>query len=87
MFDNPFSEENFPNIQSKPSLVQLQDFLSCAVTWYLGKETDSHLSTTSFQVAVESEVYACPASFSGRMLWENTESQNVRVWKGPLQVF
>ncbi|KAK4830945.1 hypothetical protein QYF61_014404 [Mycteria americana] len=54
MLDNPFSEEKFPNIQSKPPLVQLEAITSCPISCYLGEETDPHLSTTSFQVAVES---------------------------------
>ncbi|KAK4814190.1 hypothetical protein QYF61_012427 [Mycteria americana] len=54
MLDNPFSEEKFPNIQSKPPLAQLETISSCPITCYLGEETDPHLSTTSFQVAVES---------------------------------
>ncbi|KAK4821205.1 hypothetical protein QYF61_015773 [Mycteria americana] len=49
MLDNPFSEEKFPNIQSKPPLVQLEAISSCPITCYLGEETDPHLSTTSFQ--------------------------------------
>ncbi|KAK4822662.1 hypothetical protein QYF61_019029 [Mycteria americana] len=54
MLDNPFSEEKFPNIQSKPPLAQLEAISSCPITCYLGEETDPHLSTTSFQVVVES---------------------------------
>ncbi|KAK4810753.1 hypothetical protein QYF61_007727 [Mycteria americana] len=54
MLDHPFSEEKFPNIQSKPPLAQLEAISSCPITCYLGEETDPHLSTTSFQVAVES---------------------------------
>ncbi|KAK4828611.1 hypothetical protein QYF61_000063 [Mycteria americana] len=49
MLDNPFGEEVFPKIQSKPPLVQLEAISSHTITCYLGKETDSHLSTTSFQ--------------------------------------
>ncbi|KAK4810950.1 hypothetical protein QYF61_013358 [Mycteria americana] len=49
MLDNPFREEKFPNIQSKPPLVQLEAISSCPVTCYLGEETNTHLSTTSFQ--------------------------------------
>ncbi|KAK4811265.1 hypothetical protein QYF61_022162 [Mycteria americana] len=49
MLDNPFSEEKFPNIPSKPPLVQLEAISSCPITSYLGEETDPHLSTTSFQ--------------------------------------
>ncbi|KAK4831109.1 hypothetical protein QYF61_015412 [Mycteria americana] len=48
-------EEKFPNIQSKPPLAQLEAISSCPITCHLGEETDPHLSTTSFQVAVESE--------------------------------
>ncbi|KAK4814535.1 hypothetical protein QYF61_022254 [Mycteria americana] len=44
----------FPNIQSKPPMVQLEAISSCPITCYLGEETDPHLSTTSFQVVVES---------------------------------
>ncbi|KAK4827586.1 hypothetical protein QYF61_019488, partial [Mycteria americana] len=47
--DNPFSEEKFPNIQSKPPLAQLEAISSCPITCYLGEESDPHLSTTSFQ--------------------------------------
>ncbi|KAK4817250.1 hypothetical protein QYF61_005463, partial [Mycteria americana] len=49
MLDNPFSEEKFPNIQSKPPLAQLEAISSRPITCYLGEETDPHLSTTSFQ--------------------------------------
>ncbi|KAK4821667.1 hypothetical protein QYF61_027135 [Mycteria americana] len=54
MLDNPFSEVKFPNIQSKPPLVQLEAISSRPSTCYLGEETDPHLATTSFQVVVES---------------------------------
>ncbi|KAK4815148.1 hypothetical protein QYF61_017589 [Mycteria americana] len=55
MLDNPFGEKIFPNIQSKPPLAQLEAISSRPITCYLGEETDPHLSTTSFQVAVESD--------------------------------
>ncbi|KAK4816771.1 hypothetical protein QYF61_022769, partial [Mycteria americana] len=55
MLDNPLGEEKFPNIQSKPPLAQLEAISSCPITCYLGEETDPHLSTTSFQVVVESK--------------------------------
>ncbi|KAK4827680.1 hypothetical protein QYF61_020814, partial [Mycteria americana] len=45
----PFSEVKFPNIQSKPPLVQLEAISSRPITCYLGEESDPHLSTTSFQ--------------------------------------
>ncbi|KAK4806152.1 hypothetical protein QYF61_001075 [Mycteria americana] len=54
MLDNPFGEEIFSNIQSKPPLAQLEAISSRPITCYLGEETDPHLSTTSFQVVVES---------------------------------
>ncbi|KAK4810511.1 hypothetical protein QYF61_004291 [Mycteria americana] len=49
MLDNPFSEEKFPNIQSKPPLAQLEAISSRPIICYLGEEIDPHLSTTSFQ--------------------------------------
>ncbi|GAB0191434.1 hypothetical protein GRJ2_001608700 [Grus japonensis] len=55
MLDNPFGEEIFPNIQSKPPLTQLEAISSSPVTCYLAEETNTHLATTSFQVVVESE--------------------------------
>ncbi|KAK4818594.1 hypothetical protein QYF61_015456 [Mycteria americana] len=55
MLDNPFSEEIFPNIQSKPPLAQLEAISSCPIACDLGEETNTHLSTTSFQVVVGSE--------------------------------
>jgi len=36
MLDNSFGEEIFPNIQSKPSLVQHEAISSCPITCYLG---------------------------------------------------
>ncbi|KAK4832039.1 hypothetical protein QYF61_020554 [Mycteria americana] len=55
MLHNPFAEENFPNTQPKPPLAQLEAFSSCPMACYLGEETNTHLTTTSFQVAVESD--------------------------------
>ncbi|KAK4828214.1 hypothetical protein QYF61_024648 [Mycteria americana] len=55
MLDNPFREVKFPNIQSKPPLVQLEAVSSCPMACYLGEETNTHLSTTSFQAVVESD--------------------------------
>ncbi|KAK4825498.1 hypothetical protein QYF61_027653 [Mycteria americana] len=54
VLDNPFSEESFPNTQSKPPPAQLDAISSHPITCYLGEETDPHLATTSFQVVVES---------------------------------
>ena len=53
MLDNPFGEEIFPNIQTKPPRAQLEAIPSCPVTHYVGEDTDIHLATTSFQVVVE----------------------------------
>ena len=53
MIENPFGEEIFPNIQSKPPLVQLEAISSHSIT-YLGKDTDPHLATIPFQAVVES---------------------------------
>ncbi|KAK4830681.1 hypothetical protein QYF61_012850, partial [Mycteria americana] len=49
MLDNPFSKEIFPNSQCKSLLMQLEAISSCPITCYLGEETDTHLSTASFQ--------------------------------------
>jgi len=38
----------------KLPLVQLEVISSCPITCYLGEETDTHLATTTLQVAVES---------------------------------
>lgn len=47
-------EKNFfPNVKSKPPLMQLEAVFSCFITWYLGEETDPHLPKTSCQVVVE----------------------------------
>ncbi|KAK4818570.1 hypothetical protein QYF61_014706 [Mycteria americana] len=40
VLENPFSEEKFPHIQSKPPLAQLEAISSCPITCYLGEETD-----------------------------------------------
>ena len=53
MLDNSFGEEIFPNIQSKPPLLQLEPISSHPITFYLGSETDTQLATTSFPVVVE----------------------------------
>ncbi|KAK4816402.1 hypothetical protein QYF61_016719 [Mycteria americana] len=45
----------FPNIQTKPLLMQLEDISSRPITCNLGEETDTDLTTTSFQVVVESD--------------------------------
>lgn len=52
MPDNPFHDEIFPNTQSKLSLAQTGAISFCSC--YLGEELNSHLTTTFFWVAVES---------------------------------
>jgi len=54
-FDKPFSEEIFPNIQSKPPPEQLEAISSYPITCYLEEETNTCHTTTSFQVVVESD--------------------------------
>lgn len=52
--DHTFSKENFPNIQSKPLLVQPGAISHCPVSCYL-EEADPHLdTTTSFGVVLKS---------------------------------
>jgi len=53
MPDNPSGEEVFPNIQSKPLLAQFKAISSRPIAHYLGEEANTHLTTTSFQVAVK----------------------------------
>ena len=55
MLYNIFGEEIFPNIQSKCPLALFVVISFCPITHYLGKQTDTHLSTTSFRVVVESD--------------------------------
>jgi len=54
MPDHCFNEEVFPNVRSKPPLIQLEAIASHPVTSY-AEETNIHLITTSFQAVVESE--------------------------------
>jgi len=54
MPDHSLSKEIFPNIQSKLPLTPLEAIASRPITSYLGEETNSCLTTTSFQVGVES---------------------------------
>jgi len=54
MPDHFFSKEIFPNIQSEPPLMQLEAIASRPITSYLGEGTNSCLTTTSFQVVLES---------------------------------
>ena len=54
MTGHSFSEEVFPNIQSKPPLMQPEAVSSCSITSNSGEETSTQLTITSFQVVVES---------------------------------
>jgi len=53
--DRSFSKEIFPNIQSKPPLMQLEAIASRPMADYLGEETNPRLTTPSCQGAVESK--------------------------------
>jgi len=53
MSDYSLSKEVLPSIQSKHTLTQLQDTASHPITAYLGEETNTCLTTTSFQVVAE----------------------------------
>jgi len=55
MSDHSFSKEIFHNIQPKPPLMQPEATSSHPIASYLGEETNLNLTTTSFQVAVESD--------------------------------
>jgi len=54
MSDHSFSKEIFPNVQSKPPLMQLEAIASSPIASYLGEETNTCLTAPSFQVVVES---------------------------------
>lgn len=47
MFEHPFSEEIFPNVQSQPHPAQFDALSSRPITCYPEEETDPHLSTTA----------------------------------------
>jgi len=49
MPDHSFSKDIVPNIQSKPPLTQLEAIASHPIASYLGEETNTRLTTTSFQ--------------------------------------
>ena len=55
MSDHSLGEEIFANIQSQPPLMHLDTTASRPITIYLGEETNTCLTTTSFQVALESK--------------------------------
>ncbi|KAK4813546.1 LOW QUALITY PROTEIN: hypothetical protein QYF61_009589 [Mycteria americana] len=50
----------FPNIQSKPPLMQLEAISSCPIASYLGEETNTYLATPSFQLVIESDKVSSP---------------------------
>jgi len=52
MPDHSFSKEIFPNIQCKLPLMQLQAIASRPIAGYLGEETNTCLTATSFQPVV-----------------------------------
>jgi len=55
MSDHSFSKESFPNIQSKPPLMQLEAISSRPIASYVGEETNTYLTTTFFQAVVEGD--------------------------------
>ena len=55
MPDCSFSKEIFPDIYSKTPLMQLEAIASHPIASYLGEETNTPLTTPSFQGVVESE--------------------------------
>lgn len=56
MPDFPFSEEIFPNIQTKFPHVQLKDISYCSVAYYLEEDTKPQITMAFFQVVVERKV-------------------------------
>jgi len=63
MLDNPFGEEIFPRIRSKPPPAQPEAVSSHPIASYLGEDTNAHLTTTSFEVVVESNKVSPPPPF------------------------
>lgn len=53
--DSPCHKEFFSYSLTKTSLAQPEAILSCPVTFYMGAETNPHLSTTSSQGVVEGD--------------------------------
>jgi len=64
MPDHSFSKEIIPNIQSKPPRTQVEATASRPIASYLGEETNTCLTTTSFQVFVETNKVPPSASSS-----------------------
>ncbi|KAK4814505.1 hypothetical protein QYF61_021568 [Mycteria americana] len=92
MLDNPFSEEKFPNIQSKPPLVQLEAISSCPITCYLGEETDPTSLPPPFRLNNPSSLSRSPSALCSRpfpsfvaLLWTcpSTSKPEVKLlWSG-----
>jgi len=55
MSDHSFSKEIITNIQFKTPLMQLEAISSHPIASYLGEQTNTCLTTTSFKVALESK--------------------------------
>jgi len=53
--NHSFREEIFPNIQPEFPMAQLEAIPSTPFASYLGEEVNPHLTTTHFQVIVESD--------------------------------
>jgi len=54
--DRSFRKEIFPNIQSEPPLRQLEAISPSPIAGYWVEETNPCLTTTSFQIVVESDM-------------------------------
>lgn len=63
MFDNPFSEDFFPNIQYKPTLEWLNAVSSSLIACSLWEKVDLYPAMTSFQVAGESDMVSPETPF------------------------
>lgn len=67
--NNPLWEASFLNIQPKPSLTQLKAISFSHVAWYWGKQTNTHLATSSFWGVVERvKVFPEPPFLQGEQL-------------------
>lgn len=55
MFHNPFNKEIFPDIQPKPSLVQLEAISSYLTVCCIGNEIDCCLAATTSKITAKSD--------------------------------
>jgi len=84
MPDHSFSKEIFPNIQSKPSLTQLEATASRTIASHSGEETNTCLTTTSFQDShIKYYIYIYPNLYPPQ--WKKNMLEKVLLQAYPQQ--